>query len=364
MAFLITAGILLVFLVCVGCSRPASAHEPAAEIQLVAVQTALRLEDYWTQEAFAARLASIMDDVHGQITDGIPTLVVFPEDIGLSLVLQGMENQLQRVSSMADGIQKVTKAHLVPAFWQRFRSRLSWVPALFLHRHRLIANAYFSTFSQLAKGHGVYILAGSAILPPYAINGGEVHWQRPLKAAVHNSAYLFGPDGSVIGRQDKVHLIDLEQAAALDLTPGRLDDLQVFETHLGRLGTAICLDAFQDDVVTTLDHRGAQILLQPSANPGPWDRIQQEDWLNSSHRQVCQRGLFTYGVNPMLHGSLWDVSFFGQSSIVGSSAVPTTAGGYSDTPPVSGFIRTAASDRQPEILVARLPHPDVLCRQA
>ena len=45
-------------------------------------------------DAFAQRIVELMDRVRGAIDPGLPTLVAFPEDVGLMLVLAGMHRQL------------------------------------------------------------------------------------------------------------------------------------------------------------------------------------------------------------------------------------------------------------------------------
>jgi predicted amidohydrolase len=234
------------------------------------------------------------------------------------------------------------------------------VPALLLNKNRQMAETYFEVFSAAARDYGVYLVAGSVPLPPYRIEDGVVQWRRgPTRHRVHNTSYLFGPDGLVIGKQDKVELIELEREAALNLEAGRLDDLQVYDTPLGRIGIAICLDAFMPEVVDRLTGMGAQILVQPSANPGPWNEWQQGDWLRGSHAQTAVDGRFVYAVNPMLTGPLWDIEFFGQSSIVARGA-PDTGLGYLDLGPKEGFVSVAPTAEDEAVLVAVVPHPDLV----
>src|SRR5690606_5538253 len=161
------------------------------------------------------------------------------------------------------------------------------------------------------------------------------------------------------GKQDKVELIELEREAALNLEPGALADLQVFDTPVGRIGIAICLDAFMPEVVDRLTDMGAQVLVQPSANPGPWNEWQQGDWLRGSHQQTVVAGRFAYAVNPMLTGPLWDIAFYGQSAIVARDA-PDTGLGYLDLGPMDGFISVAPSAEEEAVLVAVVPHPDLV----
>lgn len=341
-------------------ARAQGPQDVPPEVQLVAVQMTLDLNDYWTREAFERKIRQQMDAVAAATDPSLPTLVVFPEDVGLMLVVQGMEKRLAGIDSIGTAIETVVKAHTVQLLWTRLIRWKSWVPALLLNKNKLVAQTYFEVFSAAARDYGVYLVAGSAALPPYRIENGVVQWQRgPTQHRVHNTSYLFGPDGLVIGKQDKVELIELEAEAALNLNPGRLEDMQVFDTPIGKIGIAICLDSFIPDVVDRLVAQGAQILVQPSANPGPWNTWQQEDWLRSSHEKVGVDGRFAYAINPMLTGPLWDIAFYGQSSIVARGA-PDTGLGYTDLGSMPGFVRVARTDDGEELLVTTVPHPDLL----
>lgn len=331
-------------------------------IQLVAVQMYLDINDFWTRSAFDAKMHQLMDQVAAQIDRDIPTLVVFPEDIGLLLVAQGLKPRLEGVGSIDEALEAAIKADLLPSAEKQSLNELHWVPALFLHRNRIIAETYFEVISGLAREYGVYLVAGSAVLPPYDMTDGQIRWQAgPAENRVHNTSYFFGPDGKVIGKQDKVFLIDLERQG-LGLDSGDLDSLQVFDTPLGRVGIAICFDAFHDEVIDALSRQGAQILVQPSANVGCWSADQQLDWLRSSYHRTFGEGRFEYAINPMMTGPLWSLSFFGQSSIVARAPHGLEEGkiqgwGYKDLGPAEGFIRVAASDCDEEILVVTVPHP-------
>lgn len=310
----------------------------AREIQLVAVQMGLSLDDYWSRKAFQEKIGKTVDAVKQAIDPSVPTLVAYPEDVGLMLVLQGLNDELSHVTTVAEAIARATRTLFLPALGRRIVHRLSWVPALFLTRHRLIAETYFDVFSNAARTLGAYLVAGSVVLPKYRVDQGRVLWdQKPLDPQVYNTAYVFDPSGQVVGEQRKVYLIDLEMRAALDLAAGTIDELTVVETPLGKLGVAICLDSFQDDVAHRLKGLGAQILVQPSANPAPWTSEQQVEWLESAYRRTHLEKLFAYAVNPMMTGSLWDLGFFGQSSIVGQD----------------GVLRQAATADGEEILVVR-----------
>jgi hypothetical protein len=148
----------------------------------------------------------------------------------------------------------------------------------------------------------------------------------PASPAVHNSAFLFGPGGGIIGTVHKVNLTPIE-IYGLNLTPGDLADVSVFETELGRVGIAISLDAFVPSYIQHLDGLGAQVVAQPDANPQPWaspsaaHEWQPQEWLSSV--LGCVQGRWKnilYNVCPMQTGNLFDIAFDGQPSITAKDA--------------------------------------------
>ena len=77
---------------------------------------------------------------------------------------------------------------------------------------------------------------------------------------MYNTAVLIGADGSLIGKHRKVHLFRADEEAGF--TPG--NDLEVFDTHLGKVGILVCYDAHHIESVRVLDLQGAEIVLIPS----------------------------------------------------------------------------------------------------
>jgi|GEM_PF-77908 len=338
---------------------------PAAEIQLVAIQMELRPEDYGTEERFRQRILGIMDEVRSRTDPHLPTLVVFPEDAGILTVLAGEGDILEAAPDLRSAVEAMIRRHAARIALVRFSHRVSWPRAIFLYRHREMARIYFRVFSEAAARYGVYLVAGSLPLPDYPLppDGSLPDPGSARGSEVYNTSYFFGPDGRILGRQKKVHLIELEGPQGLDLTPGKVEELQVIPTPLGRVAIAICLDAFEEDVISRLKELGGEILVQPSANPAPWSPEQQRDWLRSSWEKVAQRGLFAYGVNPMLVGRVLDLGFYGQSSLLADPrrysnlGPPPARPGYLDTPPAPGFLQVAPDPAGEAILVARVRRP-------
>lgn len=99
-------------------------------------------------------------------------------------------------------------------------------------------------FGELAKRHGLYIVAGL------------VERDRHL---VHNTAALLGPDGKLLGKYRKVCLPRDEIAAGI--APGH--EYPVFDTRFGKLGLMICYDGFFPEVARELTKRGAEVIAWP-----------------------------------------------------------------------------------------------------
>ena len=105
-------------------------------------------------------------------------------------------------------------------------------------------------FGELAKKHGLYLVAGLL--------------ERD-KHLVYNVAVLIGPDGAVVGKYRKVTLPRGEIEGGI--TPG--DDYPVFETRFGRVGMMICYDGFFPEVARALSNRGAEVIAFPVAGCNP-----------------------------------------------------------------------------------------------
>lgn len=76
-----------------------------------------------------------------------------------------------------------------------------------------------------------------------------------VEGVVYNTAVLVGPDG-IVGVQRKGHAAGLEK---LYYTNG--GEPRVFETPLGRIGIAVCYDAWHPEYVRALGRLGAEIVV-------------------------------------------------------------------------------------------------------
>jgi predicted amidohydrolase len=99
-------------------------------------------------------------------------------------------------------------------------------------------------FGELARRHGLYIVAGL------------IERERHL---IYNVAVLIGPDGKVGGKYRKAALPRSEIEGGI--TPGR--DYPVFNTRFGKIGMMVCYDGFFPEVARQLSSRGAEVIAWP-----------------------------------------------------------------------------------------------------
>lgn len=329
------------------------------QIGLVAIQQRLDAQEYADLSRLERRLAALVEAGLRQLPGDLPTLVAFPEDAGTLLAFADDGDLLTAPKELAGAVRALALRHLWGITRLRLTRRVSTIRALFLERAARAHQAYVELFGGLARRYGCYVVAGSAVFPDHHLERGQARLL-PGKSAF-NTSYLFGPDGTVVASQKKVHLVDLEGEGYLDLTAAPRDSLHVVPTPLGRVGIAICFDAFHEDVLHRLREQGVQILVQPSANPGAWDDWQRDDWVRGSWQAVLEgQGRPLYAVNPMMVGSLFDLAFEGQSGIFTAHPSLGREAGYAGRAARPGALALAAGWQGPEVLAVAVPHPDAL----
>ncbi len=212
-------------------------------------------------------------------------LVVYPEDIATHLLglLPGFDQLVNRSHSLDGALRELGGEGL----------KVADVFALVGPAMRRI---YLATFSSLARKLGIYVVAGSAVLPSV----------ESKTKGVYNIAHLFGPDGRLIGRQPKTHLLPLE--AAWGLRAG--DTLRVFDTSLGRIAMPVCMDATYFETFRILALLGAEIVALPVANPEPYNfwKALRGIWPRVQESQV-------YGIQSCLVGEFLGLKLTGKSGI-------------------------------------------------
>jgi predicted amidohydrolase len=199
-----------------------------------------------------------------------------------------------------------------------------------------VHRALWTTFSGIARDFGLWVVAGSAMLPRNRLGEDSADFV-PLDARVYNTSYTFAPDGRCAAVTRKVNLVPTQEDV-LHLSSGRPEELRVVDTPFGRLGTLICYDGFHEahtsgepgfcPIGPVLDALGADVLAQPSANAWPWDapwafnapgehQLRREQWFNEGlYTQLRSLSRVRYAVNPQLVGAFFENIFEAPSLIL------------------------------------------------
>lgn len=151
---------------------------------------------------------------------------------------------------------------------------------------------FTTTYSELARRFGIYIITGSVLLSEEDGN-------------VYSVAMLYDDKGRLVGQQKKLHLMPVE--AEMGINCGQ--EIKVFDTKLGKIAFPICMDATYFETFRMLELMGADIVFLPIADSdynewkalrGIWPRVQESS---------------VYGVKSALVGEILGMYFAGKSGI-------------------------------------------------
>lgn len=237
-------------------------------------------------DEFVGRVTALFDAAH----HAGAALVVFPEDLGLSLL--GLLTRYAGPRTATDLSQE-----------QVARLLRSWAP--------LVAPLYEETFRRAAASYGMVVVAGSS------------YYRR--RAQVLNQAVVFGPDGRRLLRQPKLHLIPLE--AAWGVEPGH---------RFGRpeglampVGVSICHDASFFETYRMAERLGIEVMAVPAADPDP-------DWTESKARRGAWARSQETGIASVVAsgtGELYGVHFSGKAGIyIPRELTPGATGVIAESP--------------------------------
>lgn len=147
-------------------------------------------------------------------------------------------------------------------------------------------------FADLARQHGIFLAPGTVRAPGQE---GYLH-----------TAYLFGPDGSVLLEQAQTHTTLRERRGGM--LAG--ETLQPVQTEIGSIGFVIGTDAWYPEASRILALQGAEILLSPQAMEAPYGKWHQ---IRGLWQEVQQNQV--YGIECGLVGAWEGARYQGRSAI-------------------------------------------------
>ncbi len=318
---------------------------------LVAVQVRASLDDYASGETFRRRMAGLMEEVARTVDFSLPTIVCFPETVGLWLsFVPEVYDQIRDCTSIQQALRRGIPRNLRRYLRACWRFRTVGVPTIFLETALDAEAIYHETFSGLARQYGCYLQAGTIYIPP--VEDEPVKGRHLLSRKVYNTAYLFGPNGLCLQRVPKQNLSPpLEYR--FGFASGGKAELHPIDTPLGRLGILICYDGFHQSLVEHYDSLGVQIILNPSHSDRNWERPAGfnsaltigEAWERHGVAPMIQGRLnIRYAVVAMMAGRVLDLEGQGCSHIARNSGEVGA--------PTERFLLAKASSHTGEAIVA------------
>jgi len=156
--------------------------------------------------------------------------------------------------------------------------------------------------SQVAKEKKIYLVGGS--IPE--CDGDKIY----------NTSFIFGPDGSQIGKHRKIHMFDINiengQYFMESETLEAGHSATVFDTEYGMIGVAICYDIRFPELARLMVAEGAKMIIYPAAfnmttGPAHWELLFRS--------RAVDNQVFTVGCAPARDYSLGYISY-GNSIVV------------------------------------------------
>jgi len=254
-------------------------------------------------------------------------ILVFPEDIGL--ITAFFEIESKNIPEAMENIYRKNFEKIQNL--QSIYPDISFPNLLFLSLTENFVENFYNKFSELSKKYSVYTITCN--------NMADFKKSKPVDWKVYNTCFVFDPKGNVLFKQKKVYLTDEEKN--LGISPGSLMDVKCFKIGNIKFGIAISLDAFNPDYISRIAQ--ADVIFQPDANPGKWNaylqngRWQPEEWMDSAYYIAQRLANVKYVINPMMVGSIFDITFEGESSITKKSEMNDIKMAYIGNIPTTGF---------------------------
>ncbi len=222
-------------------------------------------------------------------------LLVFPQFTGLMAAALVVKGRGAGLLKQADRARRSNAS-----FWTRTQAKLAGGAAgvlkadfgralegALLQQPDLLWESYTSLFGDIARYHGMVVVAGSAYL------------EDPSDRVVRHMAVVFGPDGSLLGKQGAVTLAH-DEHPMVEAAP----TWQAIQTPLGRLGVLIGSDMLYPEAGRILAYGGAEMLigLGATAEAVQYHRQRLGLLARAEDNQVYGALSFAVGYNPFTSG--------------------------------------------------------------
>uniref|UniRef100_A0A147ACM6 omega-amidase n=1 Tax=Fundulus heteroclitus TaxID=8078 RepID=A0A147ACM6_FUNHE len=184
--------------------------------------------------------------------------------------------QLQVSSAKADNLSRVRRL-VKEAAGQG--SEVVLLPECFNSPY---GTSFFSTYAEKIPGESTQVLSEVASENKLYLVGGSIPEEDGGR--LYNSCAVFGPDGEMIVKHQKIHLFDIDVPGKIrfqeseTLSPG--NRLSTFDTPFCKVGVGICYDMRFAELAQLYSRKGCQLLVYPGAfnmttGPAHWELLQR-----------------------------------------------------------------------------------------
>jgi predicted amidohydrolase len=298
-----------------GLKAPESKSAPRA-LRVAAVQFSISESDLQSLASYRAHVESLVV----RCLAFQPDLIVFPEYTSVFLALIPYHRVIEQVESAEEGIAAIRRQdNLI----EDFRD-------LFLLNSGLVERSMDLIFAELARRHGVAILAGSYFA-----------WEEKNGTTrLVNRAVVFDSRGAPAYTQDKVYLTPFEEQL-LGISAGTVEEAGPFDLNGFKVGVTICRDTFFSEWQQSLAE--SELWIDIKANGTDFNEQERERFLRALPARIVE-GEVPYGLTVCLTGTLLDLCWEGPSSLV--TEYPTGE---------ILFLRRASSPSEEQLLFAAIP---------
>lgn len=237
---------------------------------VIAVQTPFDQHDYANAESFSRAAERPLADARAKGWIGSKTLVVYPEMVGLYLLVAEEEAPIydpksdRSLTSVVIGriFSRLSEVWAQPSpipFWKLHKSLERKYLNLKAPR---MAEIYQETFSSLAARYGVTIVAGSTVLPGPSVDPGGALRVDPM-GPVQNVLAVFDRSGRMHPRLTVKARPIREEWEIFGMKPASFEDFPAYDTPLGKVGALICADSWYPGSYARMSQLGVDLVVVP-----------------------------------------------------------------------------------------------------
>ncbi|MCP5494253.1 MAG: hypothetical protein H7A23_06820 [Leptospiraceae bacterium] len=164
---------------------------------LVGMQVSISGIDYSTEHRFYDKLETLMQHAKYNGFLNHQTTVLFPEHIGTFLVLNGEKPSAYLADDYKKAISSMKLSNIINYYLNYFNSSSGTkdIETLLKIKAEAVRDTYYKVFSKLAKIYGVYIVAGTIVLPSPIVRDGKIYIR---EGKLENVSFVFSPKGDVM----------------------------------------------------------------------------------------------------------------------------------------------------------------------